>query len=371
MKILKLIVAALIFLNLPSVVLFNYGPGLGAIMSYATILLLVVYYILIKHKTEVSSWMIILALSYFLISSFQYIGLTKDFVNDSIKYFILLIAGYELIKKITITELYVLFLVGTLTIALEAIFFPSKWGRYSGFYYNPNVAGFMCIYGYSLTYALKKDALKLIGQFIFTLMGLLTFSRTFIVIWVCLNLLSLKISVKNIRILGVGILIIGSLFIIDEMVGLNNPRFDSLKKILNNEKVSKKEVNEDSRSATWALFYNEILEKPIFGNGYGTFSGKRGRLGVHNSYLMVIGEAGIIPFLIMISMFIYMFYWGYTLFKHAPNIIMQTIALSLFLMANHNFFVFYYVSGAAMLILYQIRNQKLLINTSKNDTVQI
>jgi hypothetical protein len=37
---------------------------------------------------------------------------------------------------------------------------------------------------------------------------------------------------------------------------------------------------------------------------------------------------------------------------------MQTIALSLFLLANHNFFTFYYVSFAAMWIQYQIELAK-------------
>jgi O-antigen ligase len=357
MKVLKLTIVALVLLNTPSIVLTNFGPTLGSLLSYTTILLLVIYYVLTPKRTALNIWMIVLALSYFVISSFQYIGDTKYFIVETIKYFVVVICGYELLKKVNIVEIYFIFLIGTLSIGLEAVFFPSKWGRYAGFYINPNVAGFICIYAYSLTYGLKKESLKLLGQFIFTLMGLLTFSRTFIVIWVCLNIISLKISIKNIRILGLGFLIISSLFFIDELVGLNNPRFDSMKKILNNEQVTSSEINDDSRTDTWAKFYDEILAKPIFGNGYGTFSGLK-RQGVHNSYLMLIGEAGIIPIIILLSMLAYMFYWGFILFKYAPNLLMQVIALSLFLLANHNFFVFYYIIFTTMWIQTQIIKYK-------------
>ena len=44
---------------------------------------------------------------------------------------------------------------------------------------------------------------------------------------------------------------------------------------------------------------------------------------------------------------------------------MQSIALSLFLLANHNFFTFYYVSFAAMWIQYQIEVAKNDIKTDK------
>ncbi|WP_179354448.1 O-antigen ligase family protein [Winogradskyella vidalii] len=354
MKILKYICFALVILNLPSIALSVYGSALGALLSLATIGLLIVYYFL-EEKTTPNWWLIIIALSFFLISSFKYPGETIAFVFEAIKYFIFIICGYELTKNISIVEFYSFLLFGASTIIIHAIFFPSDFGRYSGFYLNPNVAGFICITGYATTYGLKQISLKLIGQFIFTLAGLLTFSRSFIVIWILLNIISLKISIKNIRIFGIGFLIIGTLFFIGDTIGLNNPRFEQLKSILNNESVSVQEVNSDSRTETWALFYDQILESPLLGNGFGTFSGKGDAgLGVHNSYLRVIGEAGILPFLIFISYFIHLLAWSTIHFKKAPNLIMQIIALVLFLMANHNFFGFFYLTFAAMWIQYQI-----------------
>jgi hypothetical protein len=366
MKFLKYIIFALVILNLPSISLFAFGATVGGILSYATIGLLAFYYFLEK-KTEPNWWLIIISLLYYLISSLLYTGSASEFILEIIKFFIFLICGYELTKHISTVEFYSFLLIGALSIAAEALFIPSDYGRFAGFYINANVAGFICITGYAVTYGLKSTSLKLLGQFIFTLTGLLTFSRTFIVIWVLLNIISLKISIKNVRIFGIGFLIVGTLFFIDEMVGLNNPRFEQLKSILNNEDVSTQEINEDSRSETWAIYYDRIFDSPLIGNGYKTFSVKDGAgEGVHNTYLRIIGEAGILPFLIFIAYILYLMFWSAFYFKKAPNLIMQIIALSLFLMANHNFFIFYYVSFSAMWIQYQIYNLK---NDSNNDEI--
>lgn len=373
MKIIRIVLLILILWNIPSIVLTTIGPTLSGALSYATVGLLAFYYILEK-KTAANWWIIIIAFLYFVISSFQYYGTPKVFIFDMLKYFVFVIGGYALVKRVSKEELCIFLLLGSLSIAVDAIFFPSIRGRYAGYYLNPNVAGFICIYGYSLTYGIKNVAIKLTGQFVFTLMGLLTFSRTFIVIWILINLISLKISIKNIRILGVGVLIISSLFFIDELVGLNNPRFDQLKSILNNEHVSSEELNEDSRTETWALFYDKILESPIFGTGYGELSGKLGSIGAHNTYLMIIGEAGIIPFIIFLAYIGHLFYWSIFFFKRVPYLVLQTIALAFFLLANHNFFIFYFVSFTAMWIQYQIVEQKEFLynneNPIDNDTIE-
>lgn len=374
MKLIKYITLTFILLNLSSVVLVAFGESLGSLFSYITIFLLVVFYFL-ERKTAPNWWMLAIALSYFLISGLQYYGTTKYFIMDFVKYLILIICGFELTKRINNIELFFFLLIGALSVGVEAIFLTSNFGRYAGLYLNANVAGFICIFGYSLTYGLKRNTLKLLGQFVFTLMGLLTFSRTFIVIWVLLNIISLKISVKNIRILGIGILIFSSLLFIDEVVGLHNPRFEQIKNIINNKNVSVEEINQDSRTDTWARYYDKIFDAPFFGNGYKSFKGSLGT-GVHNSYLLVIGEAGIIPFILFISLIIYFFYWSIFFFKRSPNLIMQSISLSLFLMANHNFFNFYFVTFAAMWIQYQIVDLKenQYNNTNRylqNDKVKI
>lgn len=354
MKIIKYITLALVLFNLPSVGLIAFGDGIGTYLSYGTIFILAIYYILGK-KTIPNWWIIGIALFYFVIASLQFDGTATVFLLELIKYFIFVFGGYELTKNISTTELYVFLLIGGLSIGSEALFLTNNYGRYAGFYLNANVGGFICVYGYAITYGLKNGSLKLLGQFVFTLMGLLTFSRTFIVIWLLLNLISLKISIKNIKIFGVGFLIFSALLFIDEVVGLNNPRFEQLKNIVSSDnEVSSEAISEDSRTETWALFYDQILDAPLFGNGYGTFSGKKNYMGVHNTYLMIIGEAGIIPFFIFLAYIGYLFFKSFKYFKEAPYLIMQTISLSVFLLANHNFFTFYYMTFSAMWIQYQL-----------------
>lgn len=358
MKILRFLILGLIIWNLPSLTLTSMGGTLGSLLSLGTIGLLVVYYF-IEKKTSPNWMILIIFLLYIIISSFQFYGETKYFFNEAIKFIIFIIAGYELIKSVGTKELFIFLLIGSLSIVFQTVFFSIKAGRYSGFYLNPNLAGFVCIYGYALTYSIKNLSLKLAGQFIFTLMGLLTFSRTFIVIWILLNLISLKISIKNIRILGIGILIFSCLLFIDNVIGLDNPRFDQLTSVVNNDNVSSEELNSDSRTDTWALYYNKIADAPFFGNGYRSFAGETGvRVGVHNTYLRILGESGIIPFLLFVTYIMYLIYWSIRYFKDKPFLFMQTLALSLYLMSNHTFFDSYYLTFTAMWIQFQIVNHK-------------
>ena len=365
MKFLRIVILALLIWNVPSIAVTILGVSVGSTLSYTTIILCAIYYFL-ENKTKPNWWIIIIAFLYFTISSFQYYGETKVFINETFKFFVFVLGGYAIVKEVNKEQLLFFFLIGSFTIGIEALFFATYQGRYSGVYLNPNVAGFICIYGYALTYGIKNLPLKLFGQFIFTLMGLLTFSRTFIVIWLIINLISLKISIKNIRIIGVGFLIFTSLLFIDNLVGLNNPRFDQLKNILTNENVSSQEFTSGSRTETWALYYDKISKSPIFGNGYNTFAGEIGvTAGVHNTYLRILGEAGIIPFLLFIGYIIYLIYWSIYHFNTIPYLIMQTIALTIFLLANHNFFSFYYVTFAAMWIQYQILEQNQILFNDK------
>ncbi len=353
MKIIRVLLLMLILWSLPSIALFLVGPNLGSLLSYTTIGLLGVYY-LFETKTKPNWWIIVLSFSYFVISGFQYYDSESFFILELIKFFIFIIGGYELVKRTSKEALLTLLILGSLSVAVDALLFPSKFGRYSGFYLNPNEAGFICMYGYALVYSIKNTSIKLLGQFVFTLMGLLTFSRTFIVIWLVVNIASLWISIKNIRVLGIGVLIFTTLIFIDESIGLNNPRFDQLKNIVSNKSISINEVNENSRMETWSKHYEHILESPFFGNGYGTFSGKLDYLGVHNSYLMIAGEAGIIPFMLLLGYVFYLIYGSIYFFKKSPYLILLTITLAMFLLTDHNLFTNYYILFSAMWIQYQI-----------------
>jgi len=133
---------------------------------------------------------VILGLGYYLISGIQfYRGDDTNFIKDSIKFIALIIFGGEIIRNTSKKTLFLFLLIGSSSIILNALFFADNYGRYSGLYLDPNAAGFICISGYGLTYGIDQKKIRLFGQFIFSLAGFMTFSRTFIVLWVLINLI--------------------------------------------------------------------------------------------------------------------------------------------------------------------------------------
>ena len=94
---------------------------------------------------------------------------------------------------------------------------------------------------------------------------------------------------------------------------LNTQRFNALKSVFSDE-VDTEAISKNSRNETWSLYTDVILENPIIGNGYRSMQGKNAdtvgvKAGVHNSYLMALGEAGVIPFLMLIIIQSYLLHY--------------------------------------------------------------
>ncbi len=360
MKILKYVILILILLNIPSVVLVNISPSISSLLSYLTFIFLLVYYFIEDKNTLIFSF-VFLGLSYYIIGVFRYDGPERDYIVMMVKYLIIIICGTELALRMTMKELFVFLLIGASTVILHAVLFSNNYGRYSGFYLNPNAGGFICIMGYALSYGVSNKRLRLLGQLIFTFAGLLTFSRTFIVVWVLLNLISIKISIKNIKVLAIGLFSILILFSLSQFLKLNTQRFNQLQSIFDSEKtISGSEIGKDSRTETWAIYYDNIKDYPILGNGYGTFQGDGSisTVGVHNAFLLVLGEAGIIPFLIFISIYLYYLYCGYMLFDREPCLFMIAVGLFFYLLGSHNFFTSYSLILISLWIHVRIRSYR-------------
>tara|TARA_R110002072_G_scaffold56360_6_gene146035 strand:- start:340 stop:1260 length:921 start_codon:yes stop_codon:yes gene_type:complete len=281
-----------------------------------------------------------------------------------LKYFITVICGYELLKYTSTRELTLFLLIGALTIILQIFFFNNPLldsGRYSGFYLNPNVAGFICLIGYGLSFAAQNKKFRLVLQIIFTITGLLTFSRTFIVLWLLTNLISIKIDIKNARVLLYGFVFLTIFVIFSEFLPVRNPRLDQLSSIIKGEKVQTSELNEGSRTETWSLYYDQLFQHPFLGSGYNTFSGYSNisKVGVHNTYLKIWGEGGLLVFVIFLGMYITMIKDALLLFKISPHLIIISLAVILFLTTNHNFFETGYILFLSMWIQAEIsRNYK-------------
>jgi O-antigen ligase len=343
MKYLRIIILFLILCNIPSFLLKNFNATAGTVLSYLTFLLIIVYYFFYKIEKPLNRF-IILGLLYFFISVFVDSQGANNVIVTFIKYFIFIIAGATAIKDAKVIEIYFILLFGSLSIIYESIFIIDIGGRFSGFYLNPNSAGFICILGYCLSFSIDNIKLRLLGQFLFSIAGFVTFSRTFLLLWVLINIISISISYKNASKFLVGIIIFSLLLSFGDKFDFNTRRLEAFSNILDG--VVSDEMEEDSRIETWAMYYDRILDSPIFGNGYLSFSGKTigsgnssySIVGVHNTYLMILGEAGFLVFIFFVWIYVILLIRGYRLFRNDPMIFLVNFSVIMYMLTSHNYF---------------------------------
>lgn len=319
---------------------FSYDETIGSKFSMLTVGLLVLYYFLSKKRGVVVPFLI-LGILYFTISGLVYLGGDPMFYrNDLIKYLVVVVCGAELARNTSKKDLFVTLMIGTSSILFHAIFFQGDFGRYSGFFLDPNAAGFACVIAYCLSFRIQPNHLKLFGQFLITFAGLLTFSRTFIILWLLVSIISVVSDRKNSLNFGLGIGALIVVFTVGSLLKVDAVRFNALESLFsdnNNSSISV--IQEDSRTETWSRYYDDIFTHPFFGNGYRQLSGiDEQKQGVHNSYLMIIGEAGIFPFLIFIGVYLFMLFKGIPNYKTQEYKVMLAATLIILLMTTHNYF---------------------------------
>ncbi|CAN0573482.1 unnamed protein product, partial [Ectocarpus sp. 12 AP-2014] len=237
-------------------------------------------------------------------------------------------------------------------------------GRFSGFFLNPNTAGIVCLLGMAISFTLKSPYWRILGQLTFTLAGILTLSRTFIVIWIFINLLAIYKDRKNLLVPMVGAMALIVMITFTDRKLFAADRFDALIAFFGDGQVQTKTVNNDSRSQTWALYYDLVFEKPIIGNGYKSFQIKNNKYpGAHNTYLMIIGESGVVPFLLFTSIFLYLLKYSLLHFKKEPSLLYALLVVSLNLMVSHTFFSNYQSIALSVFIFLRIR----MLNNNKKE----
>jgi len=352
--ILKYLILGLFLLNLPDFILAKVNPTLASILSIGSYILLIVYYLEIKEKIKPNMWMVFLIVFYFTIGTLsgqEYAPSLRFLATELFKLIVVIICGQELILRLTKREVFTFLIIGALSVVFHVFFFfdPLKdSGRFYGFYMNPNAAAFICMIGYALSFSFNGRQ-RLLGQIIFTLMGLLTLSRTFIIVWIILNLISIRIDYKNIRFFGYGFLLLIILVSFSEVLPFENIRLKQLSNFVEGKEVRTSVVNKDSRAETWSLYYDFIINKPLFGNGIKSFSGgivqkKIGvSVGVHNTYLKILGEAGVFVFGIFITLYIKIIKESYLKFKNNPELFMMILVIALYLLTNHDYFETHYL----------------------------
>ncbi|PVX47013.1 O-antigen ligase-like membrane protein [Flavobacterium sp. 103] len=362
MTYLKIVILTLLFCNLPSFSLVHLDATTGAFLSYGTFFLIIIYFL---HKKEMPIVpLVILGLSYFLISILIDSQNSDGFVATFVKYLIFVTMGASVIKDVTKNEIFTLLLIGALSIIYESIFVIDIGGRYSGFYLNPNFAGCICILGYCFSFSISDKKIKIIGQILFSYAGFVTFSRTFLLLWVLVNILSLSISYKNSYKIILGIVLISFFVSFGNKFDFNTKRLEAFATILDG-KISQ-DLAENSRTLTWAKYYDRILDHPFFGNGYLSFSGKTygeddkayGIEGVHNTPLLIIGEAGIFVFLYFLWLYGGFVLSGIHYFKQDFLLLLVSFSLFIYMLTTHNFFNNYILLSISIWLFQQIEIKK-------------
>lgn len=377
LEIIKYVLLFFLFCNFIAFSLVYLGPSMGSVISYSTSLLLLVYFIFSKpwHKPAIP--FVIFGILFFTITSFNYTeaDTTNYFIKESLRFMIAVVCGTELMYRCKPKDFFYVFLIGACSIILNAVVFPQAnalhgliVGRYSGFYINPNFAGTACLFGFALSYTIKSKIWQLIGQFAFTLAGIFTLSRTFVVIWLLINLIAIAKNKKNLLVPVIGGVVLIGVFTFTDTKIFASDRFDLLESFFDEGPVQTKTLEKDSRTATWALYYDMIMDKPIFGHGFTKFQRKTGFLpGVHNTYLMVIGEAGIIPFLILIGLYGYLLVVSFRQFKTRPELFYIMVIVSLAMLVSHSYFFSYNNVLISIYVYIQLR----LLNQNKENRLKV
>jgi len=339
-KILKYITLSLILFNIPTFSLENIGPTIGSLAS-ALLFVAIIGFFIVSEKTKPAWPFLILGISFFAISALQYSGVTSDFLKDFIRYFIFVVCVNQLTKETSNKELLIFLSIGATSVLINALFFSNAFGRYSGFFLNPNKAGFICLFGFALTYTIKNYRLKLFMQLLITVCGILTLSRSFILFLVIINVISLFADKKNAQSIAIGAIAF-VIILTASSLQLNKDRFSALQSIFSSDDINTHTITQGSRDETWAEYSDLLYNNLIFGAGYKTMRGSSGlasvEFGVHNTFLMVLGESGFITFLLIIAIYLSLLIKGLNCFNLRQEYTYLAIALIGYLMVSHNYF---------------------------------
>ena len=146
LQVLKYILLVLILLNIPTFSIVAVSPTIGSITSLLLIVCVIIYYVLEKKLNPVIP-LLLLGLSYYCISGLSFIDNTSEYFKDILRYFVIVLGTRKLASNTTKNDYNIILLIGAISIIIHAVLFSSMYGRYSGFYINPNMAGFICIIG--------------------------------------------------------------------------------------------------------------------------------------------------------------------------------------------------------------------------------
>ena len=246
----------------------------------------------------------------------------------------------------------------------NTLYLSTDPNRSLGFFGNPNETGLQAnltaVIAYYLYYIRKIPVWIFLPTIFLSILGsIMSFSKTAIITSVLLLILylfilivtslSLKSGKRNFLTFLVFILIgsgVFNLFLIPKYETLDYSQKRRIEDVIRLAVYGKFDNRTtSSRAGVFTDAINRIKQKPVLGFGLGAFT--RGGLfqsspthGVHNLYLRIMGDSGIIPFIFMAIVFIYLLVIG-ALFSSNNSfvlILLFSISLGLYCIASHNVF---------------------------------
>ena len=144
---------------------------------------------------------------------------------------------------------------------------------------------------------------------------------------------------------------------------------EKAEKVIQVERLIQGEIDESTTGVRNILFkegFNRIMEHPIFGSGLHSFSvfDEIGS-GVHNQYLLIWGEAGIIGILTFLIYYIFLGHHTLNLPRDEKVLIMSIVtAIMVYSFTNHTMYANknYLMITAFIVILFEIRDSLLVKN---------
>ena len=367
LRLLKYLILFLTLCNIPDFLVRYSNPKISSAASYLTSFALLAFFVFVKQRQKPPLTFILFTILYFLISGLNYVGDELYFLKEFLRLLIVVTCIIEVMSRTNYEELFNIFLIGAISIIVNAFIFPYAnamyglvLGRFSGFFLNPNLAGIVCLLGMSISYSIKNLPWRLIGQITFTLAGMLTLSRTFILVWTIINLIAIVKNRKNLLVPLIGGIAFLLIITFSERKMFATDRFDALTSLFSEGQVEANSIGNKGRTHTWAMYYDLVFEKPFMGHGYQSFQVMTSKLpGVHNTYLLIFGESGFIPFIIFFLTYIYLLKYCLKYFKKEPYLLYILIVVLLNMMASHGYFANYQSIAMSIFILSKIRKIKM------------
>lgn len=378
-KVISMIILVLVLMNIPSILLETQSVFISSPVSYFMFLSLGILLFLHKNNRYPKELLYVAVFGsiYFFVGGLQFTGPIEELIISYIKFLLFLFGLNICLKYSNINSIILILILGGITIILDSLFFRfndfigegyiSEYGRYAGFYLNANLAAFVCLFGYCLVLS-KSIKLKPLLLLTFTLLGFLTLSRTFIFTWILINIIYGILNKKHFLYTPFVVILMTFLVFFSTALKLDVNRFNFLDNLLTEGVINKSVLNHDTRQDQWAKYYDHIFDSPFLGNGYNSF--KTGKLvneeqGVHNSFLMLIGEAGFIPFILCFGFFVSLFIKSFKIIKKDILPFLLTSIILIQFLVSHNFFDSGIIIFSIVFLIYRLYQFKNNENFNK------